>query len=81
MAKDQKQPAGRQNALPVLSEPKSVETPAASAAVPVGRRCETCAFRDAAHKCRRFPPVIVTPSGGLWAGVGADDWCGEHQPK
>ena len=75
MAKSNYKPA----ALPVYDEPKATTSAVASSAVVVVKRCDNCRFYDNDHRCRRYPPKVIVPSGGVWPTVGPDDWCGEHQ--
>lgn len=75
MAKSNYKPA----ALPVYDEPKAVPAVVASSTVGVVKRCDNCRFYDGDHNCRRYPPKVIVPSGGMWPTVGPDDWCGEHQ--
>ena len=63
--------------LPVV-EPKTEVAPIASMVVKSVRRCDNCRFFDGSL-CRRYPPKVIVPSGGMWPVVMPEDWCGEHQ--
>ena len=67
--------------LPVYQEPKAEPAAVASPVVDSVKRCASCRFYDGEHRCRRYPPKVIVPSGGIWPAVAPDDWCGEHQSK
>lgn len=62
--------------LPIVETPLVVE----QGLLPRGT-CNTCNFRDDKSRCRRFPPLAVTPTGGVWAIVKDEDWCGEYRTR
>lgn len=54
--------------------------PRVSKKVEVKDECITCRFR-VGPRCRRYPPQMMEDGIARFPNVGADDWCGEYQPK